>query len=278
VTTRALHPNTRALIARLRGSLPDPAPAPAAPAATPAPAAPPPAAPFQLTPWQPKPAYKVKYPKGPQLQGAFAFAAPPPPVAKGKGKSAPPAAVLAPDLSDVIVLDTETTGIGSSARIVEVAALHVKNGAVVRQFQSLVNPEMHIPSMVVKVHGITDAMVVGAPTAAPVLTGFAKFVAGHTLVAHNASFDFGILRGEYGRVKVAPPGCAMYCSVKLARVVFPEAPNHKLGTLATFLKLPHPPTHRALADCFTTMALLNAAAARKKSHQAVRLVGRSYDL
>ncbi|MDB4932473.1 MAG: hypothetical protein JWM10_4957 [Myxococcaceae bacterium] len=248
-----------------------PAPAPPAPVVSPAPP------PFQLTPWQPKPAYKVKYPKGPSPQAAFAFAAPPP-GAKGKVKAAVAAALAAPDLSDVIVLDTETTGIGSSARIVEVAALHVKNGVVVRQFQSLVNPEMHIPSVVVRVHGITDAMVVGAPTAAPVLSGFAKFVAGHTLVAHNASFDFGILRGEYGRVKVAPPGCAMYCSVKLARVVFPEAPNHKLGTLATFLKLPHPPTHRALADCFTTMALLNAMAARKKSHQAVRLVGRSYDL
>ena len=64
----------------------------------------------------------------------------------------------------------------------------------------------------------------------------------------------------------------------LARVVFPEAPNHKLGTLASFLKLPHPPTHRALADCFTTMEVLNAMAARKKSHQAVTLTGRRYDL
>jgi DNA polymerase-3 subunit epsilon len=276
VTTRDLHPNTRALLARLRGSLADPAPAPA-PAAPPAPAVPSAPPTFQLTPWQPKVAYKPRYAKGLSSQAAFAFAAPPPPVAKATAKAVAKALVL-PDLTDVIVLDTETTGIGSSARIVEVAALHVKNGVVVRQFQSLVNPEMHIPSMVVRVHGITDAMVVGAPTAAPVLAGFAKFVAGHTLVAHNASFDFGILRGEYGRVKVAPPGCAMYCSVKLARVVFPEAPNHKLGTLATFLKLPHPPTHRALADCFTTMALLNAMAARKKSHQAVRLVGRSYDL
>ena len=248
---RVLHPNTRALIARLRGSLPEPE----APPPPPAVAAP---APFKLTPYQPKP-YKSAAPKAPSPQAAFAFAA-------------------APDASDVIVLDTETTGIGAFARIVEVAALHVKNGVVVRQFQSLVDPEMHIPSMVVRVHGITDAMVAGAPTAAPVLASFAKFVAGHTLVAHNASFDFGVLSREYARVKLPTPGCGMYCSVKLARVVFPEAPNHKLGTLATFLKLTHPPAHRALADCFTTMELLNAMAARKKSHQAVRLVGRRYAL
>lgn len=246
--TRTLHPSTRALLARVRAARPS------APAPVPAPAP----APFELTPWQPRP-YKTPYAKAPTAQAASALAAP-------------------PDLSDVIVLDTETTGIGASARVVEVAALHLRDGVVVRQFQSLVNPEMRIPSMVVRVHGITDAMVAHCPTAAPVLAGFAKFVAGHTLVAHNASFDFGILSREYGRVKLATPGCGMYCSVKLARVVFPEAPNHKLGTLATFLKLAHPPTHRALADCFTTMALLNAMAARKKSHRAVRLVGRRYDL
>ena len=237
MNTRILHPNTRALLARLRGSLP----------------------PVDVRPPASPPSKAVYAAAQASPQGAFAFASP-------------------PDLADVIVLDTETTGIGASARVVEVAALHVKDGVVVRQFQSLVNPEMHIPAMVVRVHGITDAMVAHSPTAAPVLASFAKFVAGHILVAHNASFDFGILRGEYARVKVPPPGCGMYCSVKLSRVIFPEAPNHKLGTLATFLKLPHPPTHRALADCFTTMALLNAMAARKKSHQAVRLVGRRYDL
>lgn len=259
MSPRVLHPNTRALIHRLRGSLPAAEPAPAAPA-VPAVAAVTPE-PFKLTPYQPKPSkvYKAAYVKAPSPQVAFGFAAP-------------------PDLSDFIVLDTETTGIAVGSRLVEVAALHVKNGVVVRQFQSLVNPEMHIPSIVEGVHGISDAMVAGAPKATPVLAGFAKFVAGHTLVAHNASFDFRILAGEFGRVKLATPGCGLYCSLKLARVVFPEAPNHKLGTLASFLKLSHPPAHRALADCFTTMEMLNAMAARKKSHQAVKLVGRPYDL
>jgi len=275
VTTRSLHPNTRALIARVRASLS--AQEPPAPSPAPAPVVDP--APFQLTPYAPKAHKKAAYAKGPPAQTAFAFAAPAPTKAKAPvaAKVAAVAAAM-PDLSEFIVLDTETTGIAVGSRIVEVAALHVKDGVVVRKFQSLVNPEMHIPSIVQGVHGITDAMVAGAPKATPVLADFAKFAAGHTLIAHNASFDFRILRGEYGRVKVAPPGCGMYCSLKLARVVFPEAPNHKLGTLATFLKLPHPPTHRALADCFTTMELLNAMAARRKSHAAVQLIGRRYDL
>ena len=262
MSSRTLHPNTRALLARVRASLPAAEPGPPAPAPAPAPE------PFRLTPFQPRP-YKVAYGKSAPRPAPPKAAAP---------KAAAPQAAPAPDLSEFIVLDTETTGIAVGSRLVEVAALHVKDGAVVRQFQSLVNPEMRIPLVVQRVHGITDAMVAGAPKAAAVLARFAAFVAGHTLVAHNASFDFRILAGEYGRVQVAPPGCALYCSLSLARAVFPEAPNHKLGTLASVLKLSHPPAHRALADCFTTMELLNAAAARRRSHQAVRLVGRRYEL
>lgn len=277
-----LHPATRALLARkfaaqgvAPGSVPGAAPSP-------------PPAPASTTPSPPKPAMVQGTTAAPQ--GSFGFLADPPTVFKKPSPSKaplPPAPVVtpkapviatAPDLTDVIVLDTETTGIGAHARLVEVAAVHVRNGVEVRRFQSLVNPEMHIPAMVVRVHGITDAMVAHSPTAATVLAAFAKFVAGHTLVAHNAGFDFGVLSREFARVKVAPPGCGMYCSVRLSRVIFPEAPRHGLGALTSFLKLSHQPAHRAVADCLTTIELLNAAAARKKSHQAVRLVGRRYEL
>ena len=251
MSTRILHTDTRALLTRLRDSLPDAEPPTSAIAPTP----------FKLMPYPPRPSKSASARTARTASPKVALAV-----------------AAAPDLTEFIVLDTETTGIAVGSRLVEVAALHVKNGAVVRQFQSLVNPEMRIPSIVQGVHGISDAMVAGAPKATAALASFAKFVAGHTLIAHNASFDFRILKGEYARVKVATPGCGMYCSLKLARLIFPEAPNHKLGTLTTFLKLPHSPTHRALADCFTTMALLNAMAARKKSHQAVLLVGSRYDL
>lgn len=279
-----LHPNTLALLARrfaaqgvVPGSVPGQAPAVTTPAVSPPTTVLPPT---------------VMHGTTTAPQGSFGFASAPPLVIKkppaGKAPTVTPtvtatvtqpkAVAGAPDLSDVIVLDTETTGIGAHARLVEVAAVHVRDGVEVRRFQSLVNPEMHIPAMVVRVHGITDAMVANSPTAGPVLAAFAKFVAGHTLVAHNAGFDFGVLSREFARVKLPTPGCGMYCSVRLARVIFPEAPRHGLGALTSFLKLSHQPAHRAVADCLTTIELLNAAAARKKSHKAVRLVGRRYEL
>jgi DNA polymerase-3 subunit epsilon len=59
----------------------------------------------------------------------------------------------------------------------------------------------------------------------------------------------------------------------LARRVFldDEVPNHKLGTLATYLRTRHRPTHRALADARATVDLLHALIGRLGSHQVFDL-------
>lgn len=165
-------------------------------------------------------------------------------------------------LTDVIIVDTETTGSGVGARLVELGALHVRDGKVVAQFQTLVDPEEQIPAYVIRIHGITNAMVKGAPRAKLVLPAFLEFVGDRCLMAHNASFDRGILAQELQRVGMKRPDIPMFCSLKLARKVFPQAPNHKLSTLASYLKIPDPPSHRAIADCMTTVGVLAACASR----------------
>jgi DNA polymerase-3 subunit epsilon len=76
----------------------------------------------------------------------------------------------------------------------------------------------------------------------------AEFVGSTPLLAHNASFDqkfwdheLSLLRRE--RVQ------SFACSMLMARRLFPGAPNHKLGTLTQWAKLPHTgQAHRAMAD------------------------------
>lgn len=165
-------------------------------------------------------------------------------------------------LTDVIIVDTETTGSGVGARLVELGALHVRDGKVVAQFQTLVDPEEQIPAYVIRIHGITNAMVKGAPRAKLVLPAFLAFVGNRCLMAHNAGFDRGIIAQELQRVGMKRPDIPMFCSLKLARKVFPQAPNHKLSTLASYLKIPDPPSHRAIADCMTTVGVLAACASR----------------
>lgn len=77
-------------------------------------------------------------------------------------------------------------------------------------------------------------------------------------MAHNASFDRGFWCFELERAGCAPdPAHEFACTVLLARRLYPDAPNCKLGTLAQFHRLPTMGrAHRALADAQTTAHLL----------------------
>ena len=158
----------------------------------------------------------------------------------------------------IAVIDFETTGSspGQGARATEVAIVLVEGGQVVGHFQSLMNAGVHIPPFISQLTGITNAMVADAPPATEVMVQASRFVGDVPLVAHNAPFDRGFWQAELARA-----GCdalqPFACTVRLARRLYPEAPNHQLGTLARFHQLPSAGrAHRALADAQVTAALL----------------------
>ena len=158
----------------------------------------------------------------------------------------------------IAIIDFETTGStpAQGARATEVAVVLVEGGRVVDQFQSLMNAGVRIPPFITQLTGITNAMVADAPPAAEVMAQARRFVGDTPLVAHNAPFDRGFWHTE-----LALAGCdapqPFACTVRLARRLYPEAPNHQLGTLARFHQLPSAGrAHRALADAQVTAALL----------------------
>jgi DNA polymerase III subunit epsilon len=98
---------------------------------------------------------------------------------------------LALEEAPYVVFDVETTG-SSSAKggaITELGAVKVLRGAVVDQYSALVNPGRPIEPFVVRLTGITDRMVAGAPAAAEVMPLFDGFAEGCVLVGHNVHFD-----------------------------------------------------------------------------------------
>ncbi|MFO0649322.1 MAG: 3'-5' exonuclease [Polyangiales bacterium] len=170
-------------------------------------------------------------------------------------------------LHEYVLIDTETTGFGPAAQLVEVAALHVRDGASVRTYHSLARPSVSIPWQASQVHGITNAMVRNAPAEAEVAQALRAFIGGLPLVAHNASFDARVLRGAFERAGVALPGAVVWCTLKLSRRFVSEAPSHALGALARHLSLATTPTHRAMSDALTTQALLAVILDRASARQ-----------
>lgn len=157
----------------------------------------------------------------------------------------------------VIVLDFETSGLSPDHgdRAIEIGAVMIERGVVTDRFHSLMNPGMRINTFIEGYTGITNAMLQDAPPAAKVMADFSDFVAGHNLVAHNASFDQRFLKAEVRRIHKQCNN-AFSCSMLAARRVYQLAPNHTLGGLVEFKKIVHDGIfHRALADAEMTAKL-----------------------
>jgi len=161
-------------------------------------------------------------------------------------------------MTPIAVIDFETTGIspGQGARATEVAIVLLEGGRVVDRFQSLMNAGVHVPAFITQLTGITNAMVAAAPPAERVMADAARFVGTAPMVAHNASFDSKFWQAELARTQVKAEH-PFACTVLLSRRLYPQAPNHKLGSLVDFHGLPRfGRAHRALADAEMAAALL----------------------
>jgi len=174
-----------------------------------------------------------------------------------------------------VAFDLETTGLDDQKdEIVEIAGVKFtidqerdsvtgepKNNGKYKQvtldtFESFIKPNMHMPEETSKINGITDDMLVDAPSAEEVLPAFAKFCGLSTiLIAHNASFDAKFLNTAMCKGDMLLPQNPILDSLQMSRKILPEAKVHKLGVLAKrfrrelTIKLDDEALHRALYDC-----------------------------
>jgi len=163
-----------------------------------------------------------------------------------------------------VVLDLETTGASPKvgAGITEIGAVKVRGGEVIGIFESFINPGESIPSYITALTGITDDMVLNAPPIEMVLPSLLEFL-GHenetVVVAHNAPFDLGFLKAAAQTHEYPWPKYQVLDTVKLARHLLTrdEVYDCKLSTLAQFFETPIQPTHRALDDAHSTVAVLH---------------------
>jgi DNA polymerase-3 subunit epsilon len=144
-------------------------------------------------------------------------------------------------------VDLETTGgAATEDRITEIGIIEVDADGV-REWSSLVNPEVAIPSFIQSLTGITDDMVRDAPAFSQVAEEVAARLADRLFIAHNARFDYGFLKNEFRRLgrDFRPP---VLCTVRLSRQLFPGFARHNLDALAERHRLQVTERHRALGD------------------------------
>lgn len=114
---------------------------------------------------------------------------------------------------------------------------------------------MRVDSFIESYTGISNEMLEDAEPCGTVMNRFADYIGDDNLLAHNASFDKRFLDAEFERIPRRYSG-EFACSLLSARRIFQGAPNHKLGTLIDYTKIPTDGSfHRALFDAEMTAKL-----------------------
>ncbi len=153
------------------------------------------------------------------------------------------------------ILDIETTGGKYNEEgITEIAIYKYDGHQVVDQFISLVNPEREIQPFVVNLTGINSNMLRNAPKFYEVAKRIVEITDDCILVAHNAQFDYRILKTEFSRLGFDFERKSL-CTVELSKYLIPDQPSYSLGKLVRSLGIPVTDRHRASGDALATVKL-----------------------
>ncbi len=168
------------------------------------------------------------------------------------------------------ILDIETTGGKYNEEGITEIAIHKFDGhQVVDQFISLVNPEKEIQPFVVKLTGINNKMLRTAPKFHEVAKRIVEITKDAVLVAHNAQFDYRILRTEFRRLGYNFERKTL-CTVDLSKQLIPEAESHSLGKLVRSLGIAVSDRHRANGDALATLKLFKVLLAKDSDKTIIK--------
>lgn len=160
------------------------------------------------------------------------------------------------------ILDIETTGGKYNEEgITEIAVYKFDGHKVVDQFISLVNPEIPIQPFVVGLTGINNEMLRNAPKFYEVAKRIVEITEGTIIVAHNAKFDYRILRTEFKRLGFEFERESL-CTVELSKKLIPGQQSYSLGKLVRALGIPLTDRHRANGDAQATVKLFKMLLAK----------------
>ena len=132
---------------------------------------------------------------------------------------------------DFVAIDFETANY-NRASACAVGLVVVQDYEVKESFSSLIRPLGDFEDSCVKIHGISSEDVKDAPSFQEIYPEIIEIVGDKPLVAHNASFDMGVIKENLLQLNLPSPNLNYFCTVSLSRKLLPGLPNHQLGTVA----------------------------------------------
>ncbi|MFA9289190.1 MAG: exonuclease domain-containing protein [Weeksellaceae bacterium] len=145
-------------------------------------------------------------------------------------------------------VDIETTGARMNYdRIIEIGILRVEDGKIVKTYEQLVNPGIHVSPFITQITGIATEDVVNAPTFEEIKEELYEILEDSIFVAHNVRFDYGFIKNEFRRFGMSFQSKQL-CTVKLSRMLYPQYKKHSLDALIERFQFDCERRHRAFDD------------------------------
>lgn len=152
---------------------------------------------------------------------------------------------------ELVALDLETTGLDiQEDSVIEIGAVRLKDGAIIAEYSTLIDPGFVIPAETTRITGIYPEDLRGAPTLKAALPQIAQFTGDSPVIAHAAMLDVGFMR-RYGLLKNNP----ILDTLELASILLPRVPHYNLSALTGLFDINLENAHRALADARATALL-----------------------
>lgn len=165
----------------------------------------------------------------------------------------------------MVVLDTETTGLGQRDQVVQVAVIDHTGAPLLER---LIRPSLPISADASRVHGLTMDRVRDAPTFPEIYPELLAVLEGRAIIAYNADFDRRMLNQTCWAYELQEfPGRRWHCAMLRFAEYYGQW-NHarrsfqrqRLGDACAFLGIPHTGAHSALGDARMTLGLVRRMA------------------
>ena len=158
-------------------------------------------------------------------------------------------------LQDYVVIDLGMTGLNpKNDKILELAAVRMRNGLEVAVYSKLVNPQVHLSEKVITLTGITEEEAANGAPLDESVAEFLEFLGEDVLVGQNVIFDYSFLKQWAVNHKQSLEKTAVD-TLKLARTFLPAEQKKDLESLCAYFGVERIHAHRALDDARETATI-----------------------
>lgn len=154
--------------------------------------------------------------------------------------------------NDYVILDTETTGLGYSDKIVEIGIIDLDGNELIN---TLVNPQMEIPMEATSIHHIWDSDVIDAPLLENIKDNIAAVLNDKKVLIYNSDFDIRILF-QSGYDKYINSICLMNMYMDYIN----SESWVSLANAMSYEGIDDIQDHRAIGDCLCCLELIKKIA------------------